>query len=330
MNSIVVFLILPLILSANLQQAPSLHKCSNEYASKLEAIVDPQNSLGGLIYRIVKERLPIYSPQAHCHNSLVINASPGSSGTRSLFLAMLALNVTSAHYYRRSFNCTYGLTPLVPYDKVVFWGDTPFAHLWWYFQQACPSSRYVLTIIDPAKWHSARSSHYNTSLNADIEWDYILPIPFLPPVKYPFPPEISPPLPADLTSQPSTMTPEDLRRISNALSLKTKSADVAAQAYSAFVDLVKCAIPPKRLLLLDFNTQLTSGHFWTSLVSHMGLSLSVPRHTLDELIATGMPYWGRKACRLGGVSSVSTTCPFNPLLHHKQRYVGKGWPGVCK
>ena len=325
-----------------------LQKCADKYATQLGDIVYPgkqPNELSAL----VKDKLQLHQQQSEypCQNPLVINASPGSSGTRSLFLAALALNVSASHYFRRGFNCSYGMIPLVSHDKVTFWGDTPFSHLWWYFLQVCPSSRFIVTIIDPHKWHSARVSHYNPSSSSEMEWDYILPIPFLPPIsRYPFPRGITPPLPEEIwlssrerntsnaspdienSEEKSSPLSESFENdIANMLSLKTNSVAVATEAYKAFMELVQCAVPADRLLVIDLtSTAMTPFKFWTELANHFGISSTLTSSALDSLVSAGMPYWGRKVCRLG----TSHDCPFKTLGYRRQNFLGMGWPGPCK
>ena len=114
---------------------------------------------------------------------LILNIGPGSSGTRSLYLAATQLNITAYHLGASSVNCisyshhrNVSLGPLFNihtmeimnggggggggsgsssgYDEFAFWGDIPVPNDWWSLMHGPLEDRilYVMTDMDDNKW----------------------------------------------------------------------------------------------------------------------------------------------------------------------------------
>ena len=110
-----------------------------------------------------------YSPT----KKLILNIGPGSSGTRSIFLAASQLNITAYHWKQSSANCTvylahrnlssYSLGSLFDIHSmnimksegdIAFWGDTPVPNDWWSLLHGPFRDRiyYVMTDMDDNRW----------------------------------------------------------------------------------------------------------------------------------------------------------------------------------
>ena len=101
---------------------------------------------------------------------LILNIGPGSSGTRSLYLAATQLNITSFHLGASSINCTsyshhrdvsfgplfniHSMKIMRSGDEFAFWGDIPVPNNWWSLMHGPFADRilYVMTDMDDNKW----------------------------------------------------------------------------------------------------------------------------------------------------------------------------------
>ena len=103
--------------------------CALSYAQKLSSII-------GEKYHTMLQNMLLKSPNLPMHQTkaqIVLNVGIGSTGTKSLFLAMQQLNVTAAHFRLYSQNCTslYRNSSRIvmeglhlTYDPfMVFWGE---------------------------------------------------------------------------------------------------------------------------------------------------------------------------------------------------------------
>jgi hypothetical protein len=233
-----------------------------------------------------------------CPADLVINAAPGSSGTRSFFLATALMNLPSAHYRIGSAgNCS-----IVDVDTGVVsparrvYSDTPFSNSWWLYVSNCPQLKTVFTAVDSEKWAVIRRRHKKRLVFR--KWHNVIPIPFEPP---------------DL--------PENIISL---FSLHNSSVEVAAETYNLFKELVFCSTPRSRRMIIDYTKLASPAQFWGKLNSFLGAGLG--ESELQDLIAAGLPYWGHSKCFVG---SPSRPCPDTLSNESRVSYKGLGLPGPC-
>ncbi len=145
---------------------PRMVSCAGNYADDLDAVV------GSQFREVVLQKLlrPVYAVQFDSEAQIVLNIGPGSTGTRSLFMAARQLNITSRHYTMYSSNCgmssekfhfkEFGddLQPLqLKETKRVFWGDIPVSERWWHLLAQYPSQiKFIMTDVDSDKWLRSR------------------------------------------------------------------------------------------------------------------------------------------------------------------------------
>jgi hypothetical protein len=233
-----------------------------------------------------------------CPSGLVIDAAPGSSGTRSFFLATALMNVPSAHYHiATAGNCSLvGVnTGLVTQDRKVY-SDTPFPSTWWRYVSNCPDLKTVFTVVDSEKWAIIRRRHNKILFYR--RWHNTIPIPFEP---------------HDI--------PEDIISL---FSLHNSSVKVASEAYNLYKELVLCSTPRDRKMVIDYTKLDTPAEFWGKLNAFLGAGLG--EDDLQSLVAAGLPYWGHTKCFFG---SPSRPCPKVLRQGSRDSYKGMGLPGPC-
>jgi hypothetical protein len=233
-----------------------------------------------------------------CPPGLVVNAAPGSSGTRSFFLATALMNVPSAHYrVTATGNCSLGSAKTGSFMKATqVYGDTPYSNKWWSIIHACPMTKTVFTLVNSSKWYETRRRDH--ARLAYKRWPSTFPIPFEP--------------------------PKDSGIIRSQFQLKAVTADIGAKAYALFLDLVKCAVPRKNLLIIDYTKLDPPARFWGKLNAFLGAGLG--EDDLQSLVAAGLPYWGHAKCFFG---SPSRPCPTTLFKEARVSYKGMGLPGPC-
>ncbi len=148
---------------------PRMLRCAKHYVKEASAIVGSQYEQ--VMY--AKMTRPIVTTQYKNlrKTQIVLNIAPGSTGTKSMFVAMGMLNITSRHYSAISVNCskTYinqerkffldRLEPLADENlDHIWWGDIPVSEDWWYaYAQYPEETRFVMTDMDYDKWFAGRS-----------------------------------------------------------------------------------------------------------------------------------------------------------------------------
>jgi hypothetical protein len=234
-----------------------------------------------------------------CPADLVINAAPGSSGTRSFFLATALMNLPSAHYrVTATGNCSIGSANTGAFMKhIEVYGDTPYSNKWWSIINTCPQTKTIFTLVNSSKWFDTRKRDH--ARLAYKRWPSTFPIPFEP--------------------------PKDSGIIRSHFQLKSVTKDLGAQAYTLFLDLVKCSVSWRDLLIIDYTKLDSPAQFWGKLNSFLGVGLG--ESELQDLIAAGLPYWGHSKCFVG---SPSRPCPNTLFKENRESYKGLGLPGPCK
>lgn len=228
------------------------------------------------------------------HDQPFFGVGPGSSGTRSLFLAAMALNITSVHYVLCFANCTYDYNSCYKIPNIQLQLDLPIPNVWWKYLERLPNAKFIMTDIDSITWLKGRMAHVKPGTTS---WGYTVPIAF---------------------------EKADDAEILNALSVNKANASVSKQAHDLYRELVKCAIPKNQLYWIDWDApEVTPGIFWHGLSSFFNAKVS--NSQLQSLISAGIPYWGSKHCGFGNHTRGAkfTKC------HFKHHVPISDMPGIC-
>lgn len=280
--------------------------CSHEYAN------DMANILGRDFYRVIKDTIdalsksytnPIHNPEAT--TKLVMNIGPGTSGTRSLYIAATQLNITSFHSGASSSNCTAYLNhqavnfePLfdvktmkimdMAHVKYAWWGDIPAPYFWWnILHRFRDRTIFIMSDFDDDSWlESRRNKDLPEGLTKPcIHYYWTVPVAFHP---------------EGLHFKDHRLSLAQKRNITDTLLSKLNiwlvDSGTNRRYFDAYRRFVRCAIPPEKLLWLRVTDE-KSPLFWKKLTTFIGLNLSTAQ--LDRLIDAGIPYWGTKLCRIG-------------------------------
>eukprot|EP01036_Dinobryon_divergens_P022671 gene22671-30952_t len=220
---------------------------------------------------------------------LVLNVGPGSSGTRSLFLAMIQLNYTAYHlgfsgmnchlYYRhRVIGKYFSKDPSIfstEYHRA-FWGDNPVPIYWWKLYHEYPANTlFIMTDMLDDLWLSKRRKPNKMR----IDWESTLPVAFaVDELNYP---------PDSVVNRSALISAMNVWRASN------RTNQIVFQAYR---DLLRCTLTREQLLWLHMASPSPT-EFWSSLTKF--LRISITSNQLSGLAAAGKPYFGDKFCRIG-------------------------------
>lgn len=212
---------------------------------------------------------------------LVLNVGPGSSGTRSLFLAMIQLNYTAYHlgfsgmnchlYYRHSVIGKYfSKSPSIfstEYHQA-FWGDNPVPIYWWKLYHEHPSNTlFIMTDMLDDLWLSKRRKPNKMR----IDWESTLPVAFaIDELNYP---------PDSVANRSALMSAMNVWRASN------RTNQIVFQAYR---DLLRCTFTREQLLWLHMASPSPT-EFWTSLTRFLHIPISSDQ--LARLAAAGKSFF---------------------------------------
>jgi hypothetical protein len=281
--------------------------CAVTYARRLSQLLSPapdKSKIRTEIEAFVLDRMAHSVSSAkrsaiRCPPDLVINAAPVSSGTRSFFLATALMNLPSAHYrVTATGNCSLGSAKTGAFmEEIGTYGGVPYSNKWWSIINTCPRTKTVLTLVNSSKWFDTRKQ--DLARISYKRWPSTFPIPFEP--------------------------PKDSEIIRSHFQLKSVTKDTGAQAYSLFMDLVKCSVSWRDLVIIDYTQIDSPAQFWGKLNSFLGAGLGASE--LQDLIAAGLPYWGHSECFVG---SPSRPCPAFFFKENRVSYKGVGLPGPCK
>ena len=169
MSVILLLVVLSIMASGNRS-----NNCINKYVTELSSINSQYHdifldSLTELSERYKKTDSIISKNPS---SKLIINIGPGSSGTRSLYLAATQLNITSFHLGASSINCSsyshhqqVSFGPLfnirtmkiLSSSHTAFWGDIPAPNYWWnILHRFSEGILYIMTDIDDNRWLTSR------------------------------------------------------------------------------------------------------------------------------------------------------------------------------
>jgi len=296
--------------------------CSHAYANDVASI------LGQEYYNVIKDTLKAQSEsfitssqnQRAKKNKLIINIGPGTSGTRSLYIAATQLNFTAFHSGSSSCNCTsYNRNDVINFDPLfnistmeimnkassnyILWGDVPAPNHWWrILHQFHSESIFIMTDVNDEAWFRTRRKK-NSMKPVTYEWT--VPIAFHP---------------RDLHFTDRKLTWQQQASIIETMLLKLNiwhvSEDTNRLYFEAYRRFARCAIPFKKLLWLRMSEE-KSPTFWKKLVDFVGVDVSNDK--MDMLIDGGVPYWGSIGCYIGK----SHSCM------HNSNGVSNPFPNLC-
>ena len=276
--------------------------CAKNYSNTLGSI------FGGGYSTLIYQLLESYALKTECkeRNSkstkLVLNVGPGSSGTRSLFLAMVQLNFTSYHLGFSGMNCNlyyrhkllgqyFSRDPLVMTSglPIAFWGDNPVPNYWWKLYHEYPEdTQFIMTDIDDYDWLKKRRKPQK----AKISWEATLPLAF----------------PVDelrynrQSSKEGTTANSSIAQVKEHLLTVTNvfqaSNETNSRVFQTYRDLLRCTLPEKQLLWVRMKDD-SPEDFWANLVQFLNKTTTVTDGRLNRLVAAGKPYFGDKSCRIG-------------------------------
>lgn len=275
--------------------------CAQNYIDRLVHIFG--NQFEGFLRSAMHLGLPRRKYKAKLNNTgptLILNIGPGSSGTRSLYLAATQLNITSFHLGSSSINCTsFCHHPLVSFgpefnintlkilnshNEFAFWGDIPVPNYWWNILNRQISSQilYIMTDMDDNKWLKNRREMCKMKA---ASWEWTVPLAFHP---------------NDVEFSEPMMNESHKQYIRNAFveAANVWKVDEATNSasFDAFRQFARCAIPAKKLLWLRIGNY-SSEIFWSTLVNFIGINIT--KKSYESLVSGGVPYLGSKGCFIG-------------------------------
>ena len=290
--------------------------CLDTYTTKLQDIYSV-STLKQRIHALMKNSTSISSQKCPFPGNVIINTSPGSTGTTSLFLASMMLNITSVHHMSVHANCNLRhlamdnlqfMNYLEKLDqsnisrylskyadietRPVMMLDTPYSQLWLDYLTRCPNATYIFTDIAAAKWNEVRRPHLLAGPQSHYRWDLTVPIPFI-------------------GKRPHD---DDLLSI---VSLLNTTAKQTIQAFEAYRTFVSCTIPPQKLTVINLASLKSSARFWHCIFAITRIQVSPQMR--QELIEAGVPHMGSKGCNIGDKMDCNN---FEHNIHKL--------PGVCR
>lgn len=222
---------------------------------------------------------------------LVLGIGPGSSGTRSTFMAMALLDFAAQHYKVRYVPRGCAWRQRVPTKRpdpiddrdTMYWGDTPVFYAWPNLWRRLPNARFLMTDVDADRWRDKRLSfRRGYCAKSGVRADCLVPLAFAPD-----------------------------RRLMKTFDLNSTSRDACRGAWAALRGFARCAIPPERLLWMNLAEAAHPGDLWAQLLDFLGLDDSAelrdPRSKNGSAVvlarnATPFPHWGEHNCDMGGVN----------------------------
>jgi hypothetical protein len=295
--------------------------CARSYANALGRI------FGDKFAPLILESMVSIVENALCERSstatkLILNIGPGSSGTRSLFLAMVQLNLTSYHLGFSGANCTiYNRHEFVNLGKyftrnpsimeredvkTAFWGDNPVPAYWWkfYHQYKISNTLMIMTDMNDDSWLKKRRKPHKAKVN----WESTVPLAF-------HPDELAF---SDAKEEDHRLLHDLKAELLNSSNVWHVTNDTNRAAFQAYRELIKCSIPHNKLLWMKMS-EGEPDQFWNSIVDF--IKLPVEEKVLKQLIAAGKPYFGDRSCRIGN---------FDCKVTRKNNGELKLMPSVCQ
>lgn len=314
---ILIILILSITMSfCQRNMSPHQEQCVDVYLNRLQDIFSTP-ILKKRVITLMKSSLSIRGTQCPFPGKVIINTAPGSSGTTSLFLASIMLNITAIHHMSIHVGCSLRhlamnnlqfmnfiesvdqstlARHLSHYADIkenpVMLLDTPYSQLWLDYFLRCPGASFIYTDMHPAKWYRVRKDHLSVGPVSHFRWDLTIPIPFI-------------------GKQPKD---DDVLSIVSLMNATREQAMLAFEAYRTFVN---CIIPANQLTFVSLATLDTPRAFWETFISLSMVNITVQQK--QELIDAGSPYMGSKGCMIGN----HTSC------NHFEQNIHK-LPGRCR
>ena len=284
-----------------------LTQCAVKYSSALSRALG-SSAFGDLVLSRLMEAPTAIRRAEKNTERLILDAGPGTTGTRTLHLVMSQLNITARHYKKNVMNCSFAgnhevneidsdMRVLLRHDAgpVVYWGDTPVPERWWHLLKMYPRTRIIMTDVrNDSTWLIKRLTEHcsNASSRIDEVWS-----------------PCTIPLPVGF----DRWTPLSLR-FYRAVHLSAVNASVTAAAFDAYRELVRCSVPPSQLKWIYVAEQNNASSFWNELIDFFAVNIT--NQVKNQLIACGVPRLGSKGCSVGG-----KPCVFNQY--------GSLEPSVC-
>ena len=233
-------------------------------------------------------------------NELLVGVGPGTSGTRSLFVALAMLGVGDSHYKLRYYPQNCAITTASPTDdvflmvgeaedkpKLRFWGDSPVSWQWPALRRRIPNAKFIMTDANATTWVRKRAAEHCAGRDhAEANGvDCLVPLPFEP----------------DAWLFPG-------------FHVKGAKAGLAEAAFAAYRSFVRCTVDPSRLLWIDFAQPFETAKLWTDLITFLDIDASAqipaaPDGRLQPPHATPFPHFGHDSgCQWGGDQCCAAIC----------------------
>lgn len=229
---------------------------------------------------------------------IVFGIGPGSSGTRSTFMAMMLLRISGQHFKQHwvAETCTQRSQDVKAKPDAIedrdtrYWGDTPVPFTWPRLWNRAPNAKFLMTDVDADRWRAKRLSFrrgYCARAPASKQ-DCAVPLAFAPPLAV-----------------------RGLFRLADATPEQTRAAWAAYRAFA------RCAVPRDRLLWLNLSTH-EPRTLWPALLDFVGLpratALTNRKNETLRLDAanTTFPHWGESGCALQGGTCFEWRCAGDP------------------
>lgn len=262
--------------------------CGPAYAATLaRAFVSPLFDAATIEAAILKDlRTDKNARQTKGHSSkeIIFGIGPGSSGTRSTFMAMMLLNISGQHFKQHwvAEDCEQKNRPFnevpdaIDDESTRYWGDSPVPFSWPLLWRRAPNAKFLMTDVDPDRWRAKRLSFRHGYCGRSNGQDCYVPLAFVPSGK-----------------------------IKDVFGLATAPANASRTAFEAYRTFVRCAIPAERLLWLNISA---AEGLWPALLDFAGLprdttltSLAGSKETVRlDNASTTFPHWGEAGCTMQG------------------------------
>jgi hypothetical protein len=289
-----IMIISPSLIICNLSDHQQ--QCLDVYTTQMQDIFSSP-ILKQRILTLMSTSQSIRDNKCPFEGNVVVNAAPGSSGTTSLFLAAMMLNITSLHHMSLHVNCNLRhlmmnnlqfINYVTHIDQSllarhmsqfadivhspVMLLDTPYSQFWIDYLVRCPQATFIYTDTPAAKWYRARKEHLSVGHVSHFRWDLTVPIPFL----------------------GRAQQDNDVLSIVSLLNATREQALLSFESYRTFVN---CTIPAHQLTFVSLAALDTPTSFWEAFID---LSRAqVTPGLKQELVDAGSPYMGTGGCIIG-------------------------------
>lgn len=245
-----------------------LVECGQKYARSLG------EAFGSHVEELARSKLKSVV-QRPSNKSAIVGIGPGSSGTRSLFISMVFLDISGIHFKKTFQNCSWGHARATPSansfqkSQFEFWADTPVPATWTQLLDM-PNAKFVMTRLKNASaWKKKRMTFRKGYCANPRLSDCQVPLAF-----------------------------ENDGRGSK-LPVARATLNQVEKALDAYHDFAECVIPKERLLFVDFPPE-DSGGLWEKLLDFVDpFRTRISENRRTELINSSFPHWGESSCVWG-------------------------------